>query len=293
MLQEIVDELYGSRPRKPLYHYTSLHGLMGIVGAKILWASEIHYLNDAKELRHFADQLNREIARRMEQEHARTEMLRQFRDWLPSRISQGPMMFVASFTENGNLLSQWRGYCPHGKGVSIGFEPSSLIAAAAQASFSIGRCVYDSAAQASIAGGVVDTIVELAKKWEPSPKYHVSQSWYGLFESIEPTLLRIAALIKSGSFQEEQEWRVVSPTIVNYIEPPIKYREGISTLVPYLEVPLPTKRNIESESLAICHTFVGPTPSPNLSINSVSKYLSQAGVKPNLVSNSGIAYRQT
>lgn len=39
---------------------------------------------------------------------------------------------VASFTEEGDLLSQWRGYCTPGDGLSIGL-PSACLAASAHA----------------------------------------------------------------------------------------------------------------------------------------------------------------
>ena len=37
------------------------------------------------------------------------------------------VLFGASFRANGNLLSQWRGYAVHGKGVSIGFNPREIV----------------------------------------------------------------------------------------------------------------------------------------------------------------------
>ena len=30
--------------------------------------------------------------------------------------------YICSFSENGDLLSQWRGYCPDGEGYAIGFK---------------------------------------------------------------------------------------------------------------------------------------------------------------------------
>lgn len=118
----------------------------------MLWASEVHYLNDAEELRCFANRINAHISRRLEAEDPHGPILRQFREWLTGRMSHGPMLFTASFTENGNLLSQWRGYCPPGKGVSIAFEPAALAAAARQASFMMGRCIYDHERQMAGAG---------------------------------------------------------------------------------------------------------------------------------------------
>jgi len=33
-----------------IHHYTTAHGLLGIFEEKALWATKIHYLNDASEL---------------------------------------------------------------------------------------------------------------------------------------------------------------------------------------------------------------------------------------------------
>ncbi len=35
-----------------LYHYTSIHGLHGILTSRFLWASEIHFLNDTQEFKY-------------------------------------------------------------------------------------------------------------------------------------------------------------------------------------------------------------------------------------------------
>ncbi len=289
MLQDLVDRLYSGTPSSILYHYTSLNGLLGIVKAKTLWMSDIHYLNDTEELRQFANFIAVDIMRRKERGEPNIRVLEQFRNWLLDRSASGPMMFVGSFTENGNLLSQWRGYCPYGKGVSIGFEPSRLIETAGGASFSIGRCIYERDEQERLAQRVVDCIACMSTNYVQPTDAVEHQSHHGLFLSVEPLLLRVAALVKHPSFKEECEWRLVSPAHNNYVEPAIAYREGQSSLIPYLEMPLPINSN---GAIAIRRTVVGPTPNPSLSLDAISKYLSKQGVAPNEVWNSMVPYRQ-
>jgi hypothetical protein len=289
MLQVVADRLYATSPSSILYHYTSLQGLLGIVRTKKLWASDIHYLNDAQELKNFSNYIAIQVLKRKEQNEIGVHILEQFRDWLVDRTSYGPMMFVGSFTENGNLLSQWRGYCPYGKGVSIGFEATLLSAEASRASFAIGRCLYDIQDHERLAVQVVDHIAATSKHYEVPKDAVEHQSHYALFLSLEPLLLRIAALVKHPSFKEEAEWRLVSPVLNNYVEPPIAYREGPSSLVPYLEIPLPINSN---GALRIRRTIVGPSPNPNLSIEAVSRFLSKEKVAPNEVWSSAIPYRQ-
>lgn len=289
MLSELLSTLYNGRPSKLLYHYTSLQGLLSIVRCKSLWASDIRYVNDAQELQHFGALVNTAILTRLEGGSPHAIILQQLRNWLPSRLSDGPMLFAASFTESGNLLSQWRGYCPHGKGVSLAFDPVQLIEAGEHAAFQIGRCEYDIRRQEAVAEQVVSRAIEIAEAAGPSPAHHATQSFHHVFHDLEADLLRVAALMKSPAFKEENEWRLVSPVFSNYVEPPIRYREGATTLVPYLELPLPQG----SRSIALQHVFVGPTPNPNLSISSVLKFLSREGIRPTRVSNSGVPYRLT
>lgn len=289
MLRELLRTLYDERPSMPLYHYTSLQGLLSIVRCKFLWASDIRYVNDAQELRHFGSLVDTAILRRLERGPSTANILQQLRTWLPLRLSDGPMLFVGSFTESGNLLSQWRGYCPHGRGVSLAFDPAQLTETGEQAAFQIGRCEYDIRKQESVAEQFVLRALELAEATGPSPTHHATQSFHHVFLELEPDLLRLAALMKNPAFREENEWRLVSPVFNNYVEPPIQYRAGATTLVPYLELPLPQANGV----IAIQNVVVGPTPNPNFSISSVVRFLSREGVRPTRVMNSCVPYRIT
>lgn len=123
---DIAKQLYSEHPTDVLYHYTSLDAIDGIVGSKSLWATDIRYFSDAAEMRHTVELLRFEIGQRIDQKGSNAKMLGQFREWLSHRLTAGHMLFVASFTANGNLLSQWRGYCPHGRGISLGFNPELI-----------------------------------------------------------------------------------------------------------------------------------------------------------------------
>jgi hypothetical protein len=118
-------------------------------------------------------------------------------------------------------------------------------------------------------------------------KRHPSNSYYGLFEKFEDDLLLAAALLKNSAFKEEVEWRLVSSVVKRYAPSDIRYREGRSCLVPYRELSLVTK---ETNRMMLKEVYVGPTPNPNLSMRSVSMYLSQQGLNA-MVANSMIPYR--
>ena len=121
---DLVANLYQVKPARTLYHYTSLSGLQGIVASRSIWETEIRYLSDAKELVQTLDILLGLIRNKYESSDAKKrEFFGQLEKWLQERLVRGHLVFVASFSEEGNLLSQWRGYSPIGKGVSLGFGP--------------------------------------------------------------------------------------------------------------------------------------------------------------------------
>ncbi len=109
VIKTLADKVYQEQPERVLYHYTSISGMIGIVSSKVLWASEIRYLNDAAELKHLQQLVVNVVQKVEEHTDAVSEISRQFGMWLTERVQHGPLVFVVSLTERGNLLSQWRG----------------------------------------------------------------------------------------------------------------------------------------------------------------------------------------
>lgn len=89
--------------RTPLYQYTSASGLKGIVDNQSLWLTHILYQNDTRELYDGLDLIKRVL----DDEYS----------GLGNDFISDPALvniYTASFTEERDLLSQWRGYCPKG-----------------------------------------------------------------------------------------------------------------------------------------------------------------------------------
>ncbi len=288
MIQDITSKLYSDIPQEPLYHYTSFTGLLGIVQSGALWASDIRYMNDSAELKHTADLISAEITRRIGFGHPKPDLLNQFLHWVTHRITNGHMLFASSFRSNGNLLSQWRGYSRLGKGVSLGFDPNYILRCAKRQAFQIGKCIYSCKSQERLISQVIDAVEVLAEGHAPDCDKEgkaVDSSYHSIFHLIESDLLRIAAILKHPSFREEEEWRIVSPVITDYIKAPVLFREGASMLVPYIEFDLIAKDNAP---ISLEHLFLGPTPNITISMNSLSMFLSQNGIRP----DKGISYCQ-
>jgi hypothetical protein len=288
MIKSITAKLYSEAPTETIYHYTNFGGLIGIVEKKVLWASDILYMNDSAEMSHTVNLIKAEVSARIDDPRANQKLLAQFQYWVSNRITTGHMLFAASFRANGNLLSQWRGYSALGKGVSIGFNPQYLLACADKQSFQLGKCVYEPSTQQALIRQIIKSVETLADEFGENTDETLrnpSESYYDIFERVESDLLRIAAILKHPSFREEEEWRIVSPVLLDYVATLVKFREGTSMLVPYLEFQLGLGNDgpIELEQVVL-----GPTPNINLSMNSLTMFLSKMGVKV----NEGISYCQ-
>lgn len=288
MIERITRSLFATPPQDTLYHYTTLSGLLGIVGSRELRASDIRYMNDSAELRHTLDLLGAHITRRINSGVDNPVLLNQLLEWLSHRVVSGSLLMGASFRANGNLLSQWRGYSMHGKGVSLGFDPEHILGCAHAQQFQVGRCLYDPAGQRRLVEQIVDAVEALARRCDAEPGADGEMSWNHVFEQIEGDLLRIAAVLKHPAFEEEHEWRLVSPLITRCEEHPVRYREGHTMLVPYYAFDL-----CHDDGMRLEHVYLGPTSNIDLSMNSLRLYLQSCGVSPARgISYCQIPYRQ-
>lgn len=289
MIDDIIQRLYANEPGSTLYHYTSLSGLLGIVDSGHLRASDVRYMNDSTELRHTLDLMSEHITRRVISGTDRPVLLNQLADWLSHRIVSSPMLFGASFRANGNLLSQWRGYSVHGKGVSLGFDPVHILECAKRQQFQVGRCIYEPQQQARLIEEVVDAVETYAASG--ATRDGDEQANLRIFERMEGRLLRLAAILKHPAFEEEQEWRIVSPVISDCGVAPVHFREGTSMLVPWYAFELREREG--AAAMGLNHVYLGPTSNIDLSMNSLELFLSQRGASPRHgISYCQIPYRQ-
>lgn len=289
MIDDILRRLYSTVPTDTLYHYTSLSGLLGIVDSGHLRASDVRYMNDSTELRHTLELLRDHITRRVIAGTDHPALLNQLQEWLSHRIVGGPMLFGASFRANGNLLSQWRGYSVHGKGVSLGFNPQHILSCARRQHFQVGRCVYEPVRQREL----IEEVVDAVESYAAAEDYRESdeQANLAIFERIEGRLLRLAAILKHPAFEEEQEWRIVSPVIADCTAQPVHFREGASMLVPWYAFEL--REREDAAAMGLDHVYLGPTSNIDLSMNSLELFLAKRDAGPARgISYCQIPYRQ-
>jgi Protein of unknown function (DUF2971) len=203
--------------------------------------------------------------------------LKQLHEWLELSFLLEHLLFTCSFTEAGNLLSQWRAYCPPSAGVSIGFDPDSLLQAADGQGFQLVQCIYDRGQQSSLVEEWIDLVlVTKDDKEEPPTKADPSQSYHAHFRSHEERFLQVAARMKHAGFSEEQEWRLISRVGRDLMDPKIKFRAGKTWLIPYVDFTPPVT---ETGGLSLKHIYIGPARDHNTSFRAITLFLANSGVR--------------
>ena len=279
---------------KYFYHYTDINGAYGILNSETLWASQIQYLNDYREVKHAYDVFARLVLNRhvmgfdFPDEFLRSAMP-------PVENFHAFRTFVFSLTENGNQLSQWRAYGKQA-GISLGFPFSALESAARNSRFELVKCIYDGSEIRRIFEQSLPSLKskrlalkEEGKSWEEL-KVIVSQNLYS-------EVVTIAPRAKDASFSEEEEWRLVGGPFTTHAKP-VRWRPAATTLLPYWEIPLQLPLHSEHNPLNSEYKeqnkrldiIVGPSPNEHLTVSSLHNFLTNRNIAAR-VKSSKIPYR--
>lgn len=274
--------------RGPLYHYTSLDALLSILQRRSLWATNVAYLNDASEVRYGCNLMSEMVVERAKSASVpEREFLDHLRAFLQLDVAHQLPIYVLCFSEQRDQLSQWRGYTPHGRGVSVGFNSGALIRRMQKLGWQWQACYYGRPGQSAYAQAIVTRLCRVAEQGRGNED---KQTFFDrvIHENVHD-LLQVAAMIKNPVFAEEKEWRLMSP-VVGYDDKAVQYRAGRSTLLPYVEFPLAAD---DSEPIHVSEVILGPTPAGSLSEWAALKMIMSKNVKLDIgVSSSSIPFRQ-
>jgi hypothetical protein len=286
-----VDSFFLEKVDRILYHYTGVGSLLGIAKTEALWASNVYYMNDSKEITYACDILEEVLGSLLASgtySNPEVEFLKQLKDWISLCRTTTYSIFVFSLSEKASLLSQWRSYTPHGKGVSIGFAPEILNNLVQSSRLRIAQCLYKKVEQVEVIRSLIDKLLTTFRQELPiidTSKAHLSQCYHPFLEKFRGDVLQVLSIIKHKAFQEECEWRLISPYYPKYTLPVIKFREGASMLVPYVELKFGKSRPIFEE------VILGPSSHQNLSMSALSMFLSNQSLCNRTV-NCVIPYRE-
>lgn len=285
-ISETLNQLLARQPPESLYHYTTGPGFLGIVESKEIWATSIHYMNDAKEFSlalegaysrlqtvrgevNLGDELG--LLDRMVEDLERVEQVN---------------ICLASFSELPDQLSQWRAYAGD-YGFSVGLRSERLRDVAGEQGFFLAPCIYNYQAQEKIVAEIINFhIEEFRRQLIEQPDTAVDTLRNDVSWQFVNRLARHAPILKHASFAEECEWRLISnPTQIDH--PQMAYRSGRSMIVPYFRV----RFYRANDPLDLGAVTVGPTPHPKQARTAVSNVLVKHGVTGWTVKATSTPYR--
>ena len=200
-------------PPEILYHYTDIKGAFEIIKSKSLWLTKIQYLNDKSELSlsidNFGQVLNKLSSKIKDND--KKKFLYEYHHQLKS--FEFTNLCVASFCENGDLLSQWRGYGKSGKGISLGFTSKIFERDFPKNKVFLRKCVYDLWQQEEIITDLIDNLLKSYEICSPEISDSSKTTRKDLIGYFNTLFLGVAPTMKNMHFSEEKEWRVILPQV--------------------------------------------------------------------------------
>jgi hypothetical protein len=281
-----------------IYHYGRAEGLLSILASQCFWATEAHYLNDASEL-HYSNGIVRETVGTMTTGAASAAVRRFLAGLLPSTSEiGGRAVYTVSFSEDGDILSQWRAYAgttgyaiglatqwwdlPEAPGESLGRWPGPL---------RLRKVVYAEEEQRQMIQSLLEpacmTLAQAAEEFGEARTIEVCEP--RLRQHVTDYLHLLSPCLKHPAFGEEREWRVIympdtphRPVEVAASE--VRFRSSAIGLVPYVTLPLPAKGGPYQGRLPVTEVYHGPSENPDLTASALSLLLEQHGyVTPHTV----------
>lgn len=289
--QEILNSVQARATPALLYHYTDQKGLLGIINKREIWASHHQCLNDTQEYLHAKGLVHDEIEKRSAASRTESRSLFEaMRSALYGPGNEEVNLYVASFSEDGDSLPQWRAYGGQAAGFALGFSGDRLVL---PERFMILQCIYKPEEQCKVVEAIVD---EAAQELAQMPVVGPANAAVAAKENLLSILHQFALIFKHEKFQEEREWRIISPVLMDFKpaypvneEIRLDFKPGKSMLIPYWRVPL--KDTLNDSSPPLHEIVVGPNPNPEQSHQSLRSLLRIQGLITTKVRGSQIPYR--
>lgn len=259
--QSLTTEHLNDAQEGTLYHYTDAAGFVGIVQNRELWATHFRHMNDRSEFE-TGQKLVDEAAASIEavEQGLRQALMQEFRkvhDSIP--LTKAMPVFVVSFSEKPDLLSQWRAYAAGGGGFSLGFNPLPNPARADHGgalAIALMRVEYDEAKLRATMTAQLRRLLDQSFAFFSANK--VSFSPYIGYQIILFMLRQMGLLVpraKHRAFEEEREWRIIAalPRDGSLVH----HRATQRGVTPFVKIPL-----ADGGALPLTGVVVGPLQDP-------------------------------
>jgi hypothetical protein len=235
-----------------LYHYTSAAGLLGILERRCLFASDVWFLNDASEVRYAQTRMAERAREHLGPDQPWLQELLDVSEAKPGWLDD---VFVTSFCEEPDLLSQWRGYAAGG--FAIGFAADGLAALGdGEGAPRLVQVDYGAESGRRRLRGLFKQLTD-GGPYSGEERERLART----------VLLPEMARVKEPSFSEEKEWRLL---VVDVRPERILFRVDASGVVPYVEIALP-------EPSPVREIVIAPAVDQRLQRRGVEQLLARRG----------------
>jgi hypothetical protein len=273
-----------------LWHYTTTAGMKGILEGRYLMGTDASYFNDKSETQHGVRLLT-EVVEEMRpgsigspQEMAFLEIVQRFGNPRSLELK----VLATCFCEDGDLLSQWRGY---GGGYALGFDSNFGLQHTKVESevlspgpgVTLLKVVYD---DDLTKGKMREALRQFLIVIRGDAAGGMENDYLVRVASICSGLLNVYMLAaKHSGFAEENEWRVIGLVDEERAHEVLSLRVLGNNLIPYMEMRLRDPGRVDSP-LPLRTATIGPTIDSARAMESLSILLAKTG-------HAGVAVRSS
>lgn len=195
--------------------------------------------------------------------------------------------YISCFCEQGNLLSQWRGYAEKGTGVAIGFDAQDL-----KIGFSnvarLEKVEYDHVSQKAALDKFLCVFLDHYNAAIVNTGIDRDDLEREFVFSILKACNVLYPLFKNSSFNEEQEWRLIAVRPRGVPDTGQKFRVRDARIVPYLE--LEFWKDFYA-NMPIKEVIVGPAGDQGIVFLGVAEILNNYGLGSVSITSSSTPFR--
>lgn len=236
-----------------IYHYCNVDAFKAIIQNKILWLSSVYNLNDYKEIHWIKEKVTNKI-----QNYTDKYNFKKYTAFEKLYEKKLPNVYIASFSQGNDLLSQWRAYANDGYGVAIGFNTEYF---KLNTLVQTNKVLYDEKEQEKLIEKILLPLEDLDDNIDCE-----SKEFKNVCEDVINEINNLSARSKNELFKEEQEVRLIhNPIIIDDIEnQKIVFKNNLSTmmfravcgnLIPYFELKF---NDYNDDILPIVEIIKGP-----------------------------------
>ena len=202
-----------------IYHYCSLSVMQSILSSENIRLSDSDKTSDSKEnvilierfIKVFGDIIDAKFKHSHKVKKIKTMFLQQAHYYLNKVVpyTNQAKRLIACFTEDGDLLSQWRGYGNMGQGVAIGFNAKYFNEFSDLSQYEFIKVIYNNAEADELVKNIINTSVIHWFDGLINEKNRLNYSDIMLDIGVYLSQLYQAGfMFKDSAFYEEREWRL-------------------------------------------------------------------------------------